>query len=171
MPIGPRERSTDAPAHAGFRYNGSAYSSPFPVDDQPTNFVRRLLDKVRHEYLSPAQIVEYIALDRAELRGMFRSSEQWQKLDRYWQWPLAQACGSAEVTVKFHGKKLPPWDADPRAWDLRVRHACQIRLEPLPHETVYWEGIDHALAPGETYAQAAARIVGGPYAEVLSRMA
>lgn len=120
--------------HWGFRTNGSAYESPIPEGGQATNFVRHLLDRVRHEFCSPAQIVDHVAMAPPELRGMFsfESMNQWQTLDRYWQWPLAQSFGAAETTIKFHGKRIPLWDTDERAWNLRVRHACEIRGEALP---------------------------------------
>lgn len=172
MTIGPRTRAVEAPSHWGFRADGSAYSSPIPEGGQCTNFVRHLLDRVRHEFMSPAQLVEVIALQRPELRTMFTfaSMDNWSKLNRYWQWPLAMACGSAEITVKFHGKRVPPWDTDERAWNQRVVRACEVRMEPLPHETVYIDGIDHPILEGETYAQAARRVAGS-LGEVVDRLA
>ena len=114
-----RRAGADAPAavHTGFDSMGRAMTSSTPVGNAVTRITREVLARIRSEMLTPAEVCLDVA-HRPEFYARLFPADvlaSWTTLERWDQWPAAQATGSLMQTLKHHGGADPPW-ADDNTW-------------------------------------------------------
>ena len=166
MVMKPKARATgtrlEGGRHVGFRPNGSSYASHEPVDNQVTNFARHVLDRIRQEHLTPAEVVALVDEQDDELKMAFSVyvMEFWRKLPRYHLWARACHGNALENTLRAHGRgDQGLWATDPAAWAFQVRQAERARGERPSGEYVWHDGREIVLAPGQTARDIAIKIL------------
>lgn len=167
-----RTRTTQAAPkmHIGFTKYGTMFKSHEPVTNQPTNFLKYLVDKIVKEYMPPASALLIITQAPRELQQMFslESMGNWFKLERFYQWPLASAARSSETAVKFMGRAYPLWHEDEHAWLAMVKRAEQSRGHRPHTEVLEMNGQQFEVPPGVELSTFAGALIQGSMGPVLS---
>lgn len=166
-----RSRSTLAAPklYIGFTRYGTLFKSHEPVTNTGTNFLKYLIEKVTTEYLPPASALLVITAQAKELQQLFslETMGQWFKLERFYQWPLANAARSSEVTVKFMGRAYPLWHEDENAWYAMVRRAEQARGQRPHTEVLEMNGQQFEVPKGVELSAFAGALIEGKMGAVL----
>lgn len=164
MPIRPRASAPAVPtrSHVGFGWDGSLIMSAVRVDNPPTRLVERLVRMTVQSFLSPADVVQLVALEGPGLQRVMglECVARWSELDRFHLWPLAPSGKPSEEVIRCMGKGRPLWLDDPNAWGAMVAEAERFREERPCHEYVRYKGTDHPVRPGEKYSDAVFRVAG-----------
>ena len=111
------EASAPATVHNGFDGTGRPMTSAIAIDNAVTRITREVVGRIRSEMLTPAEVCWDVA-HRPEFYARLFPADvlaSWTTLERWDQWPAAQATSSLMQTLKHHGNADPPW-SDDYAW-------------------------------------------------------
>lgn len=128
-------RKAEAPVvheFTGFYSDGRFGRSGVPFHNEVDQWVRWMLGHVNDRYWTPQMIIADLRNRSQAIRDVIpdQSKAQWFSLDRYWQWPMADASSSLMRCIKDHGKGYPMWLNDENQWSRR----CDIAETIHGHE-------------------------------------
>ena len=109
--------AADAKIFSGWNNEGGFFRSEVKIENSVTRFVDYAVRETLQEFYSPADVRFLVLRESEATRGAFRPQtlEAWEKLGRFWHWPLAFAHTSAEETIRSLGGRCP-WSRDENAW-------------------------------------------------------
>jgi hypothetical protein len=118
-----KRRESDAPTappdkFPGFTDGGKFFWSETPVTNSITNWVRRMIDEIPRELLSPAHVVRSLVHEPKWIQDCFSpyTLANWVKWERFSDWPFADAPSSFTRCLKDFGRGYPLWFRDDKKW-------------------------------------------------------